>query len=76
MVREFERYRVAVYSPSSHFAVITPLGSNRVIDLKERQPRATVGKGPLACLERAEALVKVLIAEGIDQGQFSITVAE
>lgn len=76
MVREFEGYRVAVYSPSSHFAVITPPGSNRVIDLKERQPRATVVEGPLACLERAEALVKVLIAEGNDQGQFSAPIAE
>lgn len=67
MVREFEGYRVAIYSPGSHFAVITPPGSNQVIYLRERQPRATVVEGPLACLERAEALVKILIADGDEQ---------
>ena len=37
------------------------MGSNRVIDLKDRQPRATVVEGPLACLWRAEAVVDGLL---------------
>jgi len=47
MVREYKGYRVAIYSPSSHFAMITAPGSNRVIDLQEKQPRSTVVEGPL-----------------------------
>ncbi len=62
MVREYKGYRVAIYSPSSHFAVITPPGSNRFIDLQEKQPRSTVVEGPLVCLDRAEAVVDALIA--------------
>ncbi|MBY3171645.1 hypothetical protein [Rhizobium laguerreae] len=62
MVREYKGYRVAIYSPTSHFAVITAPGSNRVINLQEKQPRATVVEGPLVCLDRAEALVDALIA--------------
>jgi hypothetical protein len=61
MVREFKGHRIAVYSPSSHFAVITAPGSNRVVDLQEKQPRSTVVEGPLVCLDRAEALVDALI---------------
>ncbi len=60
IVREFKGYRIAIYSPNDHFAVICPPGSNRVIDFKERQPRATVVEGPLVCLERAQALVESL----------------
>lgn len=72
IVREFEGYRVAIYSPGSRFAVITPPGSDRVIDLKERQPRATVVEGPLPRLERAEVLVKAfLIAEGNERGELT-----
>jgi len=60
-VREYKGYRIAIYSPSSHFAVITAPGSNRVIDFRKRQPRSTVVEGPLVCLDRAEALVDALI---------------
>ncbi|TWF49494.1 hypothetical protein [Neorhizobium alkalisoli] len=63
IVHEYKGYRIAIYSPSGHFAVICPPGSNRVIDFKERQPRATVVEGPLVCLERAQALVESLAAE-------------
>lgn len=62
MVREHQGYRIAIYSPLSHCAVITPPGSNRVIELGDRKPRATVAEGPLVCLERAEATVRELIA--------------
>jgi hypothetical protein len=47
MVCEYKGYRVAIYSPSLHFAVITAPGSNRVLDLQEKQPRSTVVDGPL-----------------------------
>lgn len=63
MVREYKGYRIAIYSPSSQFAVITAPGSNRVIDLQEKQPRSTVVEGPLVCLDRAETLVDALISE-------------
>ncbi|TWF43354.1 hypothetical protein [Neorhizobium alkalisoli] len=62
ILHEYKGYRRAIYSPNDHFAVICPPGSNRVIDLKERQPRATVVEGPLVCLERAQALVEGLPA--------------
>jgi hypothetical protein len=38
----YRGYRVAVYSPIAHFAVLTPPGSNAVIDLGTRQPRSNV----------------------------------
>lgn len=63
IVRDFEGYRIAIYSPLGHFAVVTPPGSNRVVDLGERQPRSTVVEGPLVCLERAERLVAELVSE-------------
>jgi hypothetical protein len=62
-VREYQGYRIAIYSPISHFAVITPPGSNRIIDLGDRQPRATVVEGPLVCLDRAKAVVDGLVAK-------------
>lgn len=61
-VHEYKGYRIAIYSPSSHFAVITAPGSNQLIDLQEKQPRSTVVEGPLVCLDRAEALVDALTA--------------
>lgn len=63
LVWEYRGYRIAIYSPISHFAVITPPGSNRIIDLGNRQPRATVVEGPLVCLERAKAAIDELLAE-------------
>ncbi len=62
MVREYNGYRIAIYSPSSHFALITAPGSNRVLDLQEKQPRSTVVEGPLVCMDRAKTLVEDLIA--------------
>lgn len=62
-VHEFNGYRIAIYSPLSHFAVITPPESNLVIDLGQRQPRSTVVEGPLVCLARAEALIEEFVAE-------------
>lgn len=62
-VHEYKRYRIAIYSPSSHFAVITAPRSDRVIDLQEKHLRSTVVEGPLVCLDRAKALVDALIAE-------------
>jgi hypothetical protein len=65
MVREFQGYRIAIYSPLDHFAVITPPGCNRVIDFKEAQPRSTVVEGLLVCLARAEALIQGLAPVGV-----------
>jgi len=61
MVREYKGYRIAIYSPSSHFAVITAPRSNRVLDFQDKQARSTVVEGPLVCLDRAEKLVDALI---------------
>jgi hypothetical protein len=63
MVHEFRGYRIAIYSPNSHVAVITSPGSNQVIHLGEDEPRATIVEGSLVCLERAKALVERLAAE-------------
>lgn len=63
LAREYRGYRIAIYSPISHFAVITPLGSNRIIDLGDRQPRATGVEGPLVCLDRAKAVVDGRVAK-------------
>jgi hypothetical protein len=60
MVREFAGYRISIYSPNDHFAVITGPGSNAVIDLKQNQPRSTVVEGASVCLDRAEKLIKTL----------------
>jgi len=57
MVREYHQYRIAIYSPSDHFAVVTPPGGNSVIDFKGRQARSSVVEGPLVCLDRAQALI-------------------
>jgi len=61
MVREFSGYRISIYSPNDHFAVITGPGSNAVIELKENQPRSTVVEGAYLCLNRAEELIKTLL---------------
>jgi hypothetical protein len=61
MVREFNGYRISIYSPNDHYAVITGPGSNAVIDLKENQPRSTVVEGASVCLSRAEELIKTLL---------------
>lgn len=66
MVREYRQYRIAIYSPSGHFAIVTPPGSNRVIDFKDRQARSTVVEGPLVCLDRAQALVDALADRDAD----------
>jgi hypothetical protein len=60
MVREFNGYRISIYSPNDHFAVITRAGSNAVIELKEKQPRSTVVEGASVCLSRAERLIATL----------------
>lgn len=56
-VESYRDYRVAVYSPGGHFAVITAPGSNAVLDLKDRQPRSTVVEGADICLARAKTVV-------------------
>ena len=60
-IERYRDYRLAVYSPGGHFAVITAPGSNAVLDLRERQPRSTVVEGVDTCLERAKTLVDRLI---------------
>ncbi len=61
MVREFKGYRIAIYSPGGHFAVITAPASNRVLDLKDGRPQSTVVEGALVCLARAETVVQALV---------------
>ena len=63
LVREYRGHRIAIYSPSDHFAVVTPPGGNRVIDFKGRQARSSVVEGPLVCLDRAQALIDGLLGE-------------
>jgi len=60
VVRDFNGYRISIYSPNDHFAVITGPGSNAVIDWRENQPRSTVVEGAAVCLDRAEKLIKTL----------------
>ncbi|TCV67375.1 hypothetical protein EDE09_11334 [Neorhizobium sp. S3-V5DH] len=48
MVREHRGYRIAIYSPSSHFAVVTAPGSNRVLDLQEKSPDPPWSRGRLS----------------------------
>jgi len=57
MVRESHGFRISIYSPNDHFAVITAPGSNAVIDLKQNQPQSTVVEGAYVCLDRAEKLI-------------------
>jgi hypothetical protein len=56
-VEEFKGYRIAIYSPLDHYAVITPPGGNAVMDFGARRPVATVAEGYAVCLDRAKALV-------------------
>jgi len=62
-VEEFQGYRITIYSPSGHFAVITPPGSNAVMQLGNRRPESTVVEGKLACLDRARALIVTMKSE-------------
>ncbi len=59
-VEEYRGYRIAIYSPGDHYAVMTPPGSNSVMDLRDRIPRSTAAEGRELCLERAKALVDEL----------------
>ncbi|MNI37778.1 hypothetical protein D3C73_918920 [compost metagenome] len=56
-VETYHDYRIAIYSPAGHFAVISPPGRNAVLGLGARQPRSTVVEGVDVCLDRAKALV-------------------
>jgi hypothetical protein len=63
MVREYRQYRIAIYSPSDHFAVVTPPGGNSVIKF-DGPARSGVVEGPLVCLARAQALIDGLSPDG------------
>ncbi|WP_139283869.1 hypothetical protein [Rhizobium sp. NFR12] len=45
---------------NDHFAMITPSGSKRVIDLKQAQPRSEVVEDAAVCLDRSKDLVDAL----------------
>jgi hypothetical protein len=62
-VEEFKGYRIAIYSPLDHYAVITPPGGNAVIDFGDRRPTATASEGMAVCLERAKSLLDQLTME-------------
>ena len=49
-VEEYRGYRIAIYSPGDHYAVMTPPGSNAVMNLGARIPRATAIEGADVCL--------------------------
>jgi len=60
-VHEYREYRIAIYSPLWHYAVVTPPGSNRVIEFGNDVPTASVVEGPDVCLARARAVVDQLV---------------
>jgi hypothetical protein len=45
---------------NDHFAAVTRPGSDRVIDVKQAQPRSKVVEGALVCLDRSKVLVDAL----------------
>jgi hypothetical protein len=61
-VEQFKGYRISIYSPNDHYAVITPPGSNAALDFGERRPQASVVEGLEACLGRARASIEALTA--------------
>lgn len=63
LVREYRGHRIAIYSPSDHFAVVTPPGGNGVMDFKGREARSSIAEGPLVWLDRAQALIDGLSGE-------------
>lgn len=56
-VHEYRGYRIAIYSPNWHYAVVTPPGSNRVIEFGNERPTSSVVEGPDTCLIRAKAVI-------------------
>ncbi|WP_105430247.1 hypothetical protein [Neorhizobium sp. T6_25] len=60
-------YRIAIYSPNDHYAVITPPGGNAVLQLREQVPRATLVEGLATCLERARQLIDGLVQGSTEQ---------
>jgi hypothetical protein len=62
-VEEYKGYRLAIYSPNDHYAVITAPGSNAAMDFGIRWPRSTVVEGAEKCLERAKALIDELTVD-------------
>jgi hypothetical protein len=57
---EYKGYRIVIYSPLDHKAVIMPPGRNAVMDFGDRQPSATVVEGLEVCLQRAKSLIDEL----------------
>jgi hypothetical protein len=55
-VEEHRGYRIAIYSPLNHYAVVTPPGGNAVIDFG-KPAVATVVEGADVCLVRAKTLI-------------------
>lgn len=64
-VEHYRGYRIAIYSPTGHFAVVTPPGSNAVIEFGAQRPASSVVEGSDVCLDRAKAAVDS-IAGGTD----------
>ena len=62
-------YRIAIYSPNDHYAVVTSPGSNAVLQLGEQVPRATVVEGLATCLERARQLIDGLVQGSTEQAR-------
>lgn len=56
-VEQYKGYRIAIYSPGEHFAVVTPPGGNAVIDFVHGRPEASRLEGAEVCLERAKAAI-------------------
>jgi hypothetical protein len=62
-VEQYKGYRIAIYSALAHHAVITPPGSNAVMDFRDRRPTSTAAEGYKVCLERAKLLIDELTME-------------
>lgn len=62
-VAYYREYRIAIYSPGGHFAVITPPRSNAVINFGSKRPKSSVVEGPEICIQRAKIMIDDMIAE-------------
>ncbi len=53
-VEEYKGYRIAIYTPQDHYAVVTAPGRNAVIDFRSRRPTSTSQEGADACVHPAQ----------------------
>jgi hypothetical protein len=56
-VDTYKEYRIAIYSPGEHFAVVTPPGGNAVLAFRGGRPEASRLEEAEVCLERAKRAI-------------------